>query len=98
MSEYTENVDWGIYLDQHRQNNTGCASCMERCDTGEQCSSVECGNDQELLDGTVIKAHCSYWYNGFCERAHEFNLNPSNTNLTCKKIKTGMFPFLTNQL
>ena len=94
-NHYLKYVDWGFYLDENGNNITGCAQCMEKCDADKQCSSLECGKDQPFLDGTVKRAHCSYWYNGVCEKAEEFTLNPRNYIWTCLKTNTGTLPFFT---
>ena len=74
-------------------------TCTTLCDEDTKCTSLECGADQPLLDETVIKGHCSYWYNGACEKPEEFTLNPQNLIMTCKKIDTaGILLFLAFEL
>ena len=93
-SDYTRYVHWGFYLDENGKNITGCAACMAKCDEDELCTSLECGEDQPLLDQTVKKAHCSYWRNESCEKGEEFILHPNNFIYTCIKKKTGISTFM----
>ena len=67
---------------------------MERCDEDQLCTSLECGPNQDMQDGTVINGYCAYWYHGLCESEEEFSLNPANLIWTCKKIQTGISVFL----
>ena len=60
---------------------------MKHCDEDSLCTSLECGPDQEMQDGTMIKGYCAYWYNGACDSAEEFKINPGNRIWTCKKIQ-----------
>ena len=83
-SEYQKDVHWGFYIEMGA-NITGCELCMTKCDHNMSCGSVECGEDQPLLDGTVVKAHCSWWRKGSCETAEEFTTNPADFIWTCKK-------------
>ena len=87
--EYEKDVEWGFYK-QYGSHISGCSRCMAFCDADVSCTSLECGEDQYLLDGTVKMAHCSWWRNRTCEKASEFTLNPPNYILTCtKRNKTG---------
>ena len=96
-SDYIKNIDWGFYL-QNGRNITGCSLCMAECDRDSLCSSIECGTDQHLQDGTVITPYCSYWRNGKCEEADEFKLNPGNFIWTCKKKNTGILSSIRFEL
>ena len=62
---------------------------MALCDKDERCSSLECGEDMNLPDDSVKRAHCSWWSNKTCQKAEEFTLNPANYILTCKKTNIG---------
>ena len=64
---------------------------MTRCDNDPACGSVECGENQNLPDGTVVKAHCSWWRKGKCETGPEFSTNPNNLILTCKKQRKFLY-------
>ena len=83
-SQYEKGTDWGFYKEGGEDIRT-CDVCMRRCDEDPSCGSVECGNDQPLLDGTVIKSYCSWWRKGSCETADEFTTNPKDFIMTCKK-------------
>ena len=87
--EYTEGTEWGFYYNGG-SNITGCAACMEKCDLDPSCGSVECGEDQPLLDGSIIPAHCTWWRNGTCQTEDEFKLNPNNFIVTAKKLGKGL--------
>ena len=63
---------------------------MKHCDEDSLCTSLECGPDQEMQDGTMIKGYCAYWYNGACDSEEEFSINPGNLIWTCKKIQAGI--------
>ena len=82
--DYTKGTDWDFYLENGR-NISGCNLCMERCEADENCQSVECGNDQPLLDGSIIAAHCSWWSKDACYKHDDFTLNPKNFIWTCRQ-------------
>ena len=83
-ADYKKGLDWDFYTENGR-NISGCRSCMEQCQANPQCQSIECGNDQPLLDGTVIPAYCSWWRKGACQTSDEFSLNGLNFIWTCTK-------------
>ena len=89
-NQYKEEIDWGFYKEdgEHIDN---CRLCMTRCDDDPACGSVECGENQNLPDGTVVKAHCSWWRKGKCETGPEFSTNPNNLILTCKKQRKFLY-------
>ena len=87
-SDYQRYSDWDFFI-QNGSNITDCGQCMALCDGSQNCTSLECGPDQLLPDGTIINGYCSYWTHGLCESATEFTLNPHNYIWTCKKEKTG---------
>ena len=59
------------------------------------CSCIECEHDQELQDGTILKAHCSYWHTGSRERLQQVTLNPKNLIWPFKKCFTA-YDMFTN--
>ena len=71
---------------------------MSKCDNDQSCGSVECGPDQSLPDGTILKGQCSWWKTGVCETAAEFSINPHNYILTCKKLGKFLIPCKPNFL
>ena len=83
-SAYIEGQDWGFYKNNGQHINS-CKACMSRCDNTTSCGSIECGPDQPLTDGTVLRGYCSWWREGLCETAQEFSTNPHNYIWTCKK-------------
>ena len=81
------NDEYGFFLSDGKNiSGNNCDECMIKCDSEPWCSHIECGSDQEFLDGSIKKSHCSYWRTGSCEEAEEFTLNPSNYITTCKKL------------
>ena len=83
-SNYKEGIHWGLYKENGKQMGN-CTLCMNKCENDPECGSLECGLDLPLPDGTVKKAHCSWWKRGTCETAGEFSTNPHNLIMTCKK-------------
>ena len=83
-SNYNNCTDFGFYKEGEEHIND-CGSCMAKCDNDSLCGSVECGPDQPLPDGRVLKGYCSWWRTGNCESAAEFSTNPENYIWTCKK-------------
>ena len=83
-SNYTQEIDWDFYLTSGK-NISGCIPCMDRCTSDIRCQSIECGDDQEMLDGSFKAAHCSWWSTGSCYKHEDFTLNPQNLIKTCRK-------------
>ena len=83
-SQYNNGTDFGYYMERE-EHIDDCGSCMSKCDNDPFCGSVECGPDQPLPDGTILKGYCSWWRKGKCETAAEFSTNPENYVWTCKK-------------
>ena len=87
---YEKDLDWGFFYAYDGTNITGCAPCMAMCDKNTSCTSLECGEDQPMPDGSVKSAYCSYWTGSKCQKPEEFTLNPNNYIVTCKKESIGM--------
>ena len=82
--EYTKGQAWDFYLVNGR-NISGCSACMKQCQNDPNCQTVECGEDQDLPDGTIKYAHCSWWNKTSCYKYEEYTLNPNNYIWTCRR-------------
>ena len=54
---YTKGKDWDFYPNNGKKYS-GCRDCIKTCEDDLKCKSLECGEDQPLLNGTTRYAQC----------------------------------------